>query len=60
MIKLELRTISSYIEKISKKKGSNYILFKIEEVYIAMGENIHLHLWKICRNLIPSPSQLQL
>jgi hypothetical protein len=33
-MELELRTISSYIEKISKKKGPNSILFKVEEVYI--------------------------
>jgi hypothetical protein len=58
-MELELRTISSYIEKISKKKGPNSILFKIEEVYVAMGENICLHLWKIIsrRSLL---SQLQL
>jgi len=43
-MELELRTISSYIEKISKKKGPNSILFKVEEVYIVVGENIHLHL----------------
>jgi hypothetical protein len=43
-LELELKTISSYIEKNSKKKGPNSILFKVEEVYIVMGENIHLHL----------------
>jgi hypothetical protein len=58
-MELELKPISSYIEKISKKKGPNSILFKVEEVYIVMGENIRLHLWKIIsrRSL---PSQLQL
>jgi len=42
-----VRTISSYIEKIPKKKGPNSVLFKVKEVYIVMGENIRLHLWKI-------------